>query len=313
MKLVDPDLELVAVGSSNQQMPTFGTWEHTVLTHVYDEVDYISMHAYYQEHDGDAASFLAEAIDMDAFIDGVVATADAVKAAGKHDKQIDISFDEWNVWYQRGLDTEDQPHQVSKRWEEAPRLIEDSYTVTDAVVVGTLLHSLLRHGDRVRIANQAQLVNVIAPIRAEAGGLAWRQTTFWPFARMAEMARGEIMQLSLTSDQTPTAKFGDVEAVDAVATWDREAGRLALFAANRSLEVSAEVEVSLRGLNADSLVRAEVLTVPEGGDRHSVNVEKDPDAVGLVPLEEISVGDGVLRFTLPALAWAAIQVKVSEA
>lgn len=312
MKLVDPELELVAVGSSNRQMPTFGTWEHTVLSHVYDEVDYISMHAYYQEHDGDAASFLAEAVDMDSFIDGVVATIDAVKAAGKHTKQVDISFDEWNVWYQRGLDTDDQPHHVNKRWEEAPRLIEDAYTVTDAVVVGTLLHSLLRHGDRVRIANQAQLVNVIAPIRAEAGGPAWRQTTFWPFARMAAMARGEIMRLSLTSAKIPTEKFGDVDAVDAVATWDRESGQLALFAANRSLEGPSEVVVSLRGLSAGSVMGAEVLTVPEGGDRHCANVESDPDAVGLVPLEEISVDDGVLRFTLPALSWAAIELTVTE-
>src|SRR5690606_6512262 len=118
-------------------------------------------------------SFLAEAVDMDVFIDGVISTIDAVKAAGKHRKRIDISFDEWNVWYQRGLETEDQPHLVARQWREHPRLIEDTYNVTDAVVVGTFLHSLLRHGDRVRIANQAQLVNVIAPIRSEEGGPAW--------------------------------------------------------------------------------------------------------------------------------------------
>jgi alpha-N-arabinofuranosidase len=82
MKLVDPEIELVAVGSSNRQMPTFGTWEHTVLTHAYDEVDYISMHAYYREQSGDAASFLAEGVEMDMFIDGVISTIDAVKAAG---------------------------------------------------------------------------------------------------------------------------------------------------------------------------------------------------------------------------------------
>src|SRR5690606_29379142 len=190
---------------------------------------YISMHAYYQEHDGDAESFLAEAVEMDAFIEGVVATIDAVKAAGKHRKQVNISFDEWNVWYQSGLDTEDQPHQVSKSWREHPRLIEDTYSVTDAVVVGTFLHSLLRHGDRVHIANQAQLVNVIAPIRSEEGGPAWRQASFWPFARMSKLAHGQILRLATTSSQTPTAKFGDVDTVDASATWDAETGRLALF------------------------------------------------------------------------------------
>lgn len=95
---------------------------------------------------------------------------------------------------------------------------------------------LLRHGDRVTIANQAQLVNVIAPIRSEAGGPACRQASFWPFARMSALAKGQIMQLAVDSGKTSTAKFGDVDAVDATATWDEQAGRLALFLANRSME-----------------------------------------------------------------------------
>jgi len=311
MRFVDPDLELVAVGSSNRQMPTFGSWEHTVLTHAYDEVDYISMHAYYQERDGDAASFLAEAVDMDAFIDGVVSTIDAVKAAGKHRKQVNISFDEWNVWYQEGLQTEDQPHLVARQWREHPRLIEDTYSVTDAVVVGTFLHSLLRHGDRVRIANQAQLVNVIAPIRSEEGGPAWRQSIFWPFARIAHLARGRILRLAVDSGQVPTAKFGDVDAVDAAATWDEQAGQVALFIANRSLDEPTEVTLELRGLAATAVRDAEVLTVPDGSDRHAANTQDAPEAVGLVPLPGVTLDDGVLRATLPPVSWAVVRLDVA--
>jgi alpha-L-arabinofuranosidase len=50
-------------------MPTFGSWEHTVLKHTYEDVDYISCHAYYEEFDGDAGSFLflASAVNMDHF------------------------------------------------------------------------------------------------------------------------------------------------------------------------------------------------------------------------------------------------------
>ncbi|MGI6879329.1 alpha-N-arabinofuranosidase [Microbacterium sp. gxy059] len=312
MKLVDPSIELVAVGSSNRQMPTFGSWEHTVLTHAYDEVDYISMHAYYQEHDGDVRSFLAEAVDMDEFIDGVVATIDAVKAAGGHRKQVDISFDEWNVWYQTGLDTDDQPHRVQESWRTHPRLIEDAYSVTDAVVVGTFLHSLLRHGDRVRIANQAQLVNVIAPIRSEEGGPAWRQASFWPFARMSRMARGRILRLAVSSSTAPTKRYGDVDEVDAVATWDEERGRLALFLANRSLEDDADVAIDLHGLAARALLSAEVLAVPEGGDRHSANTLDAPDRVGLRSLERVGIEDGAVRLTLPPLSWSAVEVEVTR-
>ena len=312
MRFVDPDIELVAVGSSNSAMPTFGSWEHTVLSHAYEEVDYISLHAYYQELEGDAASFLSTAVDMDYFIDSVVATADAVRASGKHSKYIDLSFDEWNVWYQTGLDSDDQPHNVSRTWREHPRLIEDEYNVTDAVVVGTLLNSLLRHGDRVKIANQAQLVNVIAPIRSEEGGPAWRQSIFWPFARMSELARGRILRTAVTSDQVDSPRFGGADVVDVSATWNEEAGRVALFLANRGLDEAADVEVVLRGFVASGVTRAEVLTVPEGGDRRSTNTQHD-QGVGLVPLGGVGTQEGTLRLTLPALSWAVVELAVAPA
>ena len=99
MRQAEPDLELVACGSSHSSMPTFGSWEATVLEEAYDVVDYISLHAYYEEFDGDPGSFLASAVDMDRFIDAVTATADHVRAKLGTSKRIDLSFDEWNVWY----------------------------------------------------------------------------------------------------------------------------------------------------------------------------------------------------------------------
>ncbi|MFJ7749623.1 alpha-N-arabinofuranosidase [Arthrobacter sp. NPDC097144] len=313
MRYVDPDLELVACGSSGSGMPTFGAWEQTVLGHAYDEVDYVSLHAYYQEEEGDAESFLASAVDMDYFIESVVATADAVRARGKHKKFINLSFDEWNVWYQRGLNTEDQPEAVARAgWREHPRVIEDKYNVTDAVVVGTLLNSLLRHGDRVTIANQAQLVNVIAPIMTEENGPAWRQTIFHPFARMAALARGQILRTAVDSDKYETTRFGGADLVDVSATWDEENGKVALFLANRGLEEAADVEVGLGGFEAGRILRAEVLQVPAGKDRFAINSQADGEQVGLVPLQDVKAVGSELRLSLPALSWAVIEVEVSK-
>src|SRR5690606_18291070 len=139
--------------------------------------DYISAHAYYHPGDGDLKSFMASAQDMELFIDGVIATADSVGAKLKSDKKINISFDEWNVWYQNS-----EGHGPHERWSEAPRQLEDQYSAMDAVVFGSLLITLLRSCVRVTAACLAQLVNVIAPIMTEPGGPAWRQTTFFPFA-----------------------------------------------------------------------------------------------------------------------------------
>jgi alpha-L-arabinofuranosidase len=315
MRLVDPSIELVACGSSNRGMPTFGEWEQTVLGHTYDVVDYVSLHAYYEEKDGDVASFLASGVDMDLFIEGVVATADAVRARGKHEKHINLSFDEWNVWYQTAREGDDllSSIEASGQWREHPRVIEDEYNVTDAVVVGTLLNSLLRHGDRVSIANQAQLVNVIAPIRSEQNGPAWRQSIFWPFARMSELARGQILRLAVTSDRYDTPRFGDADLVDASATWNEEAGRAAFFLANRGLDDAAEVTVDLRGFAAARISRAEVLEIPEGGDRFSTNNVGAADRVGLRPLEGVVADGAQLQLSLPALSWAVVEVELATA
>ncbi|AXE38534.1 alpha-N-arabinofuranosidase [Acidipropionibacterium virtanenii] len=313
MKLVDPSIELVACGSSNSGMPTFGTWEQTVLRHAYDVVDNISLHAYYEEQDGDVASFLATALDMDHFIESVVATADAVRAAGKHDKRINLSFDEWNVWYTR-RPGEDQPDAISERggWHEHPRIIEDAYSVTDAVVVGTLLNSLLRHGDRVRIANLAQLVNVIAPILTEEGGPAWRQSIFWPFSQMANRAKGQVLRLAVDGDRYRTEKFGDADLVDASATWDDENGCVSMFLANRGLEESAEVSVALRGLDTARIARAEVLTVPAGADRFATNDAGRPDRVRPAALDGVVLDGATTRLTLPPLSWAVVELDVTR-
>ena len=190
MRLLDPDLELVACGSSALAMPTFGAWEPTVLEHAYDVVDYISLPRLLRGVDGDLGSFLASAVDMDHFIDGVVATADRVGARLKQHASGSTS--------RSTSGTSGTCSRVRAGRRAGDRLagraaacIEDHYNVADAVVVGSLLITLLRHSDRVTAACQAQLVNVIAPIMTEPGGPAWRQTIFHPFALTARLAKGD--------------------------------------------------------------------------------------------------------------------------
>lgn len=221
MRQADPAVELVACGSSGQAMPTFGAWEATVLQETYDLVDYISLHAYYEPADGDVDSFLASAVDMESFIENVVATADHVGARLKSKKKINLSFDEWNVWYLSQWEEHARTFGQTD-WPEAPRLLEDSYSVTDAVVLGSLLIALLRHADRVTVACLAQLVNVIAPIMTEPGGPAWRQTTFFPFAQASKYGRGEVLDVRVDS---PSVRDGEVRRDRSAARHGRPRGR----------------------------------------------------------------------------------------
>jgi alpha-N-arabinofuranosidase len=304
LRQLDERVELVVCGSSNAHMPTFGSWEREVLMEAYDDVDFISCHAYYQERDGDLGSFLASPVDMDRFIETVIDTADHVKAVKRSTKTIDISFDEWNVWYQDRYRDVDRIEGIES-WPKAPRLLEDVYSVADAVVVGGLLISLLKHADRVTAASLAQLVNVIAPIMTEPGGPAWRQTTFFPFAITSELARGRALEVKLESPSYDTALYGEVPQLDAVATHDETTGRTALFLVNRSQSDEATVTIDVDGLGGVGVRSARTLS---DADVTARNTLEQPERVAPHDNASAVVDGGALTVTLPAVSWTAIEL-----
>lgn len=296
MRLVDPNLELVACGSSSRWMPTFASWEAEVLEHTYDVVDYVSLHSYYRPKDGDYASFLASGVDMDAMIESVVATADYVKAKLRSTKTLHLSYDEWNVWYQEPGD--------EREWAVAPSLFEDQYSLIDAVVVGSLLNSLLRHADRVRMACFAQLVNVIAPITTQTGGPAWRQATYHPMRLVFRHGVGDALRVEPRGPLVETAEYGAVPQLDATATIDPESGAVALFAVNRSLTEPLAVEVDVRALRGAQPVEHLALY----GERDATNTKDDPDHVVPRGMPTPEVQDGRLQVTLPAMSWNLVRL-----
>jgi alpha-N-arabinofuranosidase len=285
-------------------MPTFGEWERVVLSHTYEDIDYISCHAYYEETDGDLGSFLASAVDMDQFIESVIATADHVKAVRGSDKIINLSFDEWNVWYQSRFENVDKITGIDN-WPIAPRLLEDSYSVADAVVVGNLLISLLRHADRVSCACLAQLVNVIAPIMTEPGGIAWRQTIFFPFALTSQLARGESLHLQLSCDDYDTVSYGSVPVVDAAATYDGQSGRTSIFVVNRSQSETTELTVELPGLTGDAAGSAMTLS---DDDVYAANTLADSGRVAPHANSSLTISDGRATIALPPVSWTGITI-----
>ncbi|HSU06603.1 MAG TPA: alpha-N-arabinofuranosidase, partial [Acetobacteraceae bacterium] len=202
MRWVDPSIELAACGSSGRNMDSFGAWEDTVLEHCFDSVEWISLHTYLNNYSDDTPAFLAAPDLMDSFIEEVVAIADAVAARRRSRKRIMLSFDEWNVWYRTRRPREAR---VRPGWPVAPPILEELYTMQDALAFGGMAISLLNHADRVRCACLAQLVNVIAPIMTETGGPAWRQTTFWPFSQFSNHGRGRVLRVQVQTETYATA------------------------------------------------------------------------------------------------------------
>ncbi|MBL3669967.1 alpha-N-arabinofuranosidase [Streptomyces sp. M2CJ-2] len=303
MRRQDPGVELVACGSSGRSMPTFAAWEAAVLTETYDLVDHISLHAYYEPHDGDLDSFLASAVDMESFIEETVATCDHVGAKLKSTKKINLSFDEWNVWYMSRLQ-ERATTFAQDDWPEAPRLLEDDYSVTDAVVFGSLLIALLRHADRVKIACLAQLVNVIAPIMTEPGGPAWRQTTFHPFAQASRYGRGEVLDVRVDSPTYETARYGTADLLHATAV-RADDGTVTVFAVNRGRTGTLPLEIALGGLGLTTVVEHTVLADADPDARNTLD---EPERVTPHPAEGTTLADGRLTAVLEPLSWNVIRL-----
>lgn len=294
MRAVDSDIELVVCGSSTSKMATFGSWELEVLDQCYEYVDYISLHQYYKNHEKDTAHFLASSVEMDEFICGVIAMCDAIGAKKGTKKKINLSFDEWNVWYHT------DGEQI-KPWTVAPAQLEDIYTMEDALVVGSLLITLLRHADRVKMACLAQLINVIGAIMTENGGKAWRQTIFYPFMQASRYGRGSALVTKIECDTYDCRDFSGVPYLDAVVTENEK--ELVIFAVNKA-EEEMELKYDLVGFGEYHMVEHLVMS---DADRYARNTADHPNRVAPRQVEhrpEEENGTLVLR----PLSWNVIRL-----
>jgi alpha-N-arabinofuranosidase len=299
MKLTDPSLELVACGSSYYQIPTFGSWETTVLEHCYEHVDYLSLHQYFNNRQNRTSKFLADSIGLDRYIEEVIRICDTVQARQKSSKTMMLSLDEWNVWYHSlAADQAVQP------WQKAPAQLEDIYNLEDALVVGCMLISILKHADRIKMACLAQLVNAIAPIMTETGGPAWRQTIFYPFLHGSLFGRGFALHTTVDSPGYTEAELGDVPFVESIATWDEASAALTVFAVNRNQAEALLLKADLKAWPGYTVKEHLVLTHE---DKLATNTAREQNRVQPRPGDAAQAG-GKLNAQLPRLSWNVIRL-----
>lgn len=301
MRYVDSSLKLVACGSSGPGMPTYLEWDREVLERCYEYVDALSLHRYFdnaQSTGGDSAKFLAQNLTMERQIAEVEAVCDLVRGRLRSPKKLWLSFDEWNVWYRAR--TGDA---VSGHEQEVPHLLEEVYNLEDALLVGGLINSLLRHADRVKLACLAQLVNVIAPIVTNANGLL-RQTTYYPYRWALQLARGTVLNPLLESPTYEVSGMGAVPYLDVAATAAADSGQVCLFILNRDLSKAHELEVIWQDRPPDRVLASFVLT---GNDLKAFNSFEAPQRVVPQAFEKPQTSGGRTRLEVPARSYTVIQ------
>ena len=304
MKWTDPSIELVVCGSSGSGM--CGDWEAEVLKHTYEHVDYISLHSYYGNPSNNTPAFLASSLDMDGFIKTVCSIADYVKHVKRSKKTMYLSFDEWNVWFH----SHGAPFE---KWSVAPHQLEDVYNMEDALVVGTLLMTLLKHCDRVKMACLAQLVNVIAPImteNTEDGGRAWAQTIFYPFMHCSAYGRGVVLDGRALSPTYDTDRVKSVPYLESCAVLHEDTKELDIFAVNRSLDEDMAFTCDLSAFAPTSSAAVIEHITMTHDDLKAVNTAEQPDNVVPAADGNASLNGGVLTASFGKKSWNVVRVKL---
>jgi len=315
MRVIDPDLKLIACGSSNPNMPMYLTWDREVLEECYDKVDGISLHCYYgntPETSGNSTQrYLAMNLDMERQIHEIAAVCDYVQGLMKSAKRLWLSFDEWNVWYRaRGGNFANGQRQF------APHLLEEEYNLEDALLVGGFINSLLRNADRVKVACLAQLINVIAPLMTNADHVL-RQTIYYPYAWALKYARGRVMDLIVESDTYPIQAKGlradfardeKVPYVDVAITVDGENNRASLFMLNPDLDKPQELTLDWRDLTPKRVLACETLT---GTDMKATNTFDQPKRVVPKPLDAPRA-EAKMTFKLPPASYSVAHLELSS-
>lgn len=298
MKWVDDSIELVVCGSATSTQKTFPEWDRTVLEHTYDSVDYISLHRYY-ENEGNDLDFLASFVDMDKFINTITSTVDYVKAFKRSNKTVNLSFDEWNVWYQH----KQTPHD----WEEAPHILEDHYSVLDALVFAGMGMTLLNHADRVKIACLAQLVNVIAPIFTEKNGKAIKQTIFYPFKYLSLYGRGDALKPVVVTPEVET-KYGVTPLLHSSVVYNRQAGIVTIFCLNIDKDDEMLLNLNLRSFGRLSMLEH----ICVDGEPELINTINEPEKALPRKIEAIAGLRDSFEVGLPKQSWNVLVFKVEE-
>jgi alpha-N-arabinofuranosidase len=297
MKDVDRSIELVACGSCSMDLPTYLEWDRQVLEYLGDQAEYISMHRYVGNPDGDTPNYLAVTNSIDQQIEGMDAICRYVQAKQRLRRRTFLCFDEWNVWYKN--------QEMDGAGQRAPHLIEEVYNLEDALVVAGFLNSFIRHADAVKIANLAQVVNAIAPILTRGDDLLI-QSIYYPFKMFADRRDGIALRVATQGPSYESRSYGSVTVIDSSAILDGD--RVHLFLVNRSTDEAAPVEVQVGDRTIVEAIGGELLTAPGAGCANSF---EQPDLVRSQPWAEGQIVGGQAVFELPALSMAAVTLRLA--
>jgi len=298
MRRADDSIELIASGSSNFR-PGYDWigWNRTVLEYLKNDIDYISLHTYIGNPENNLEQFLGAGSDIDrriAIVDGLIRAAEEGQTTPH---PIYIAFDEWNVWYRTLGKTE---------FEIGRKGLEERYNFEDSLAMGMFLNSFFRHANIVRLANLAQLVNVIAPIVTSRDSM-FRQTIYWPLREYGRQ-RGNLALDALVSSPSYTYNGREIGYLDVSATYDPKTHRVFVNVLNRS--VDSDIPARIDNLQGQLSPNAGVWEM-DNTDLKAVNGFGDERVRPDTRTVKIDVGHNGFTYTFPKHSLTILTLELS--
>ena len=235
MRLVDRDIKLVACGSSNYGADWIA-WNRTVLQTLRNQADYIAIHTYINNRENDLERFLGWSQTIDHYIDVTASLIRQVRS-GPNPRPIYIAYDEWNVWYRTGNREK----------------LEEIYNFEDALAMGMFFNSFFRRADVVKMANLAQMVNVIAPIMTNKQGL-FLQPTFFPIVEYGKQRGNTSLDVWVSAPTYQIQTRPPLRYLDVSATYNAKEKMVYLNVLNRSKDKNLSTRIE----NQEGQIQSEV-------------------------------------------------------
>src|SRR5690606_4093032 len=207
----------------------------------------------------------AEILKATLKMDGLIRQHTAIMDKYDPDKKLALVVDEWGAWYAPAPGTN-------------PGFLSQQNSLRDAILAALNVNIFARHADRVRMANIAQMVNVLQAMILTDGPRMLLTPTYHVFRMYVPFQDATFIPVSF---EAGSWTWGDITLprIDAIAARDVD-GNLVLSLTNVDPHQPAAIEVSLDGVAAGS-VSGEVLTGPKVD---SINTFEDPQVVVPRPL-----------------------------
>ena len=293
MKWTDPSIKLIAAGSSNYGGGSdWIGWNRTVLDFLKNHADYLALHLYVGNNANDYPEFIASSMEIYDRIKTAEGVIDAA-LSGVRNRKIYIAWDEWNVWYRaRGA------NQGTGR-----RILEEHYNLEDALVVATFLNAFINNAHILKIANMAQLVNVIAPIFTNDTDL-FLQTIYYPLQLFAKNARGKALDLFVETPRYNSRRFNGVPYLDISAAHDN--GSLVINVVNRDRTEAIETTFEAQDKSFAGAVQAVEVNGPD------IKSENDFGKTTVAPVTRSATAQAKsMRYSFPPHSYTMLKVKLA--